>query len=74
MYDDVVLCLSRMETFTDVYAYPHVQILMDPEKRKMYDEYGEDALRDGGASGGMHDPFDIFNSFFGGGGGGGGGS
>ncbi len=49
----------------------HEQILMDPEKRKMYDEYGEDALRDGGASG-MHDPFDIFNSFFGGGGGGGG--
>jgi hypothetical protein len=25
-------------------------------------------------SSGMHDPFDIFNSFFGGGGGGGGGS
>ena len=36
----------------------------------MYDQYGEDALKDGGGGGGV-DPFDIFNSFFGGGGGGG---
>jgi len=45
----------------------------DPEKRKMYDQYGEDAVKNGGEGMGMGggDPFDIFNSFFGGGGGGG---
>ncbi|XP_019164159.1 PREDICTED: dnaJ protein homolog [Ipomoea nil] len=53
------------------------EVLSDPEKREIYDEYGEDALKEGmGGGAGMHDPFDIFQSFFGGGnpfGGGGGG-
>jgi DnaJ homolog subfamily A member 2 len=42
--------------------------LSDPEKREIYDEYGEDALKEGmGGGGGVHaDPFDIFSSFFGG--------
>jgi DnaJ homolog subfamily A member 2 len=42
--------------------------LSDPEKREIYDEYGEDALKEGmGGGGGAHaDPFDIFSSFFGG--------
>lgn len=41
----------------------------DPEKREIYDQYGEDALKEGmGGGGGGHDPFDIFQSFFGGGG------
>jgi DnaJ family protein A protein 2 len=54
------------------------EVLSDPEKRDIYDQYGEDALKEGmGGGGSGHDPFDIFQSFFGGspfGGGGGGGS
>ncbi|CAA2992875.1 dnaJ homolog [Olea europaea subsp. europaea] len=51
------------------------EVLSDPEKREIYDQYGEDALKEGmGGGGGMHDPFDIFSSFFGGGPFGGGGS
>lgn len=40
----------------------------DPEKREIYDQYGEDALKEGmgGGGGGGHNPFDIFESFFGG--------
>ncbi|CAN4097350.1 unnamed protein product [Withania somnifera] len=42
-------------------------ILSDPEKRELYDQYGEDALKEGmGGSGGGHSPFDIFESIFGG--------
>lgn len=42
-------------------------VLSDPEKREIYDQYGEDALKEGmGGGGGGHDPFDIFSSFFGG--------
>ncbi|KAG6417245.1 hypothetical protein SASPL_119398 [Salvia splendens] len=51
------------------------EVLSDPEKREIYDQYGEDALKEGmGGGGGMHDPFDIFSSFFGGNPFGGGGS
>ncbi|XP_061356860.1 dnaJ protein homolog ANJ1-like isoform X2 [Gastrolobium bilobum] len=43
------------------------QVLADPEKREIYDQYGEDALKEGmGGGGGGPDPFDIFQSFFGG--------
>lgn len=43
------------------------EVLSDPEKREIYDQYGEDALKEGmGGGGDMHDPFDIFSSFFGG--------
>ncbi|KAJ8439346.1 hypothetical protein Cgig2_022483 [Carnegiea gigantea] len=43
------------------------EVLSDPEKREIYDQYGEDALKEGmGGGSGMHDPFDIFSSFFGG--------
>ncbi|XP_057954330.1 dnaJ protein homolog [Malania oleifera] len=42
------------------------EVLSDPEKRDIYDQYGEDALKEGmGGGGGGHDPFDIFQSFFG---------
>lgn len=46
------------------------EVLSDPEKREIYDEYGEDALKEGmgGGGGSAHNPFDIFESFFGGGG------
>ncbi|GAB2218919.1 hypothetical protein Droror1_Dr00002152 [Drosera rotundifolia] len=51
------------------------EVLSDPEKREIYDQYGEDALKEGmGGVGGGHDPFDIFSSFFGGSPFGGGGS
>lgn len=44
------------------------EVLSDPEKREIYDQYGEDALKEGmGGGGGAHNPFDIFESFFGGG-------
>ncbi len=53
------------------------EILSTPEKRQLYDQYGEDAFKRGGGGrgaggfGGFHDPFDIFSEVFGGGGGGG---
>lgn len=60
------------------------EVLSDPEKRKIFDQYGADALKNGGAGGGggdghgnggfggFHDPFDIFEQMFNRGGGGGG--
>ncbi|KAK8954556.1 hypothetical protein KSP39_PZI002893 [Platanthera zijinensis] len=45
------------------------EVLSDSEKREIYDEHGEDALKEGmggGGGGGGHDPFDIFQSLFGG--------
>ncbi|KAL3085046.1 hypothetical protein niasHS_010115 [Heterodera schachtii] len=44
------------------------EVLSNPEKRKVYDEYGEEGLKGGGEGGGMHNPMDIFEMFFGGGG------
>ncbi len=44
-------------------------ILSDPEKRQLYDRYGEDAFTRGGGGGGF-DPFDLFREAFGGNGGG----
>jgi DnaJ family protein A protein 2 len=45
------------------------EVLSDPEKRDIYDQYGEDALKEGmGGGGASHNPFDIFESFFSGGG------
>lgn len=50
------------------------EILSDPEKKGLYDKYGEKGVEQGGGGGGGGmDPSDIFSSFFGGGGGGGGG-
>eukprot|EP00249_Psilotum_nudum_P014407 c24805_g1_i2 orf=254-1516(-) len=43
------------------------EVLSDPEKRDIYDQYGEEAIKEGmGGGGGSHNPFDIFESFFGG--------
>ncbi|KAF5186200.1 Dnaj protein-like protein [Thalictrum thalictroides] len=42
------------------------EVLSDPEKCELYDQYCEDALKDPEMDGeGGHDPFDIFSSFFG---------
>ncbi len=49
-------------------------VLMEPQKRAAYDRYGHAAFQQGGmgASGGFHDPFDLFREVFGAGGGSGG--
>mmetsp|Transcript_35729 Transcript_35729/g.91207 ORF Transcript_35729/g.91207 Transcript_35729/m.91207 type:complete len:433 (+) Transcript_35729:129-1427(+) len=52
------------ETFRNINQV--YDVLKDPEKRKIYDEYGEDAIKEGmadrggGGGGGMADIFDMF--------------
>jgi len=38
------------------------EVLTDDEKRRIYDQYGEEGLKEGGR-GGFRNPFDIFQSF-----------
>jgi curved DNA-binding protein CbpA len=59
----LILILDQFKELAQAY-----EVLSDPEKREMYDQYGEDALKEGMGGGGPgHNPFDIFESFFGGG-------
>ena len=48
------------------------EVLCDPQKRALYDQYGHSAFdrRSGGfgRAGGFHDPFEVFREVFGGGG------
>jgi DnaJ family protein A protein 1 len=51
------------------YRQPCYEVLANPEKRKIYDQGGEQAIKEGGAGGGgggFHSPMDIFDMFFGG--------
>ena len=43
------------------------QVLSNPEKRRLYDQAGEQGIKDGGCGQSSSNPMDIFNMFFGGG-------
>ena len=45
----------------------YCQVLSNPEKRRLYDQAGEQGIKDGGYGQSSSNAMDIFNLFFGGG-------
>jgi DnaJ-class molecular chaperone len=55
----------NIRSFTQFKEISHAyEILSDKEKRSLYDEFGEEGMKEGGPT---DDPGDIFSAFFGGG-------
>ena len=44
------------------------EVLSNEDKRRIYDQHGEQGIKEGGSGGGHSSPMDIFDMFFGGGG------
>lgn len=61
--------IQRFHFFSFFFQFKEIsfayEVLTNPEKRDLYDRYGEQGLREGGCGGGGMD--DIFSHIFGGG-------